>query len=77
MMKIYSHDRRSNRDVETDEITILAEPEELLRIARFINNAAGLMRQHGAAFGHEHLQDFERADEGRKPDIVIASPSQK
>ena len=76
-MKIYSHNRKSNRDVETDEITILAAPEELRRLARFISDTAELMLRHGPDFGHEHLQDFERTDDQRKPDVIIASPSQE
>jgi hypothetical protein len=42
---------------ELAEITLVATPEELRRIATFLESAADSMERMGSAYAHEHLSD--------------------
>lgn len=44
---------------ELAEITLVATPEELRRIAGFLQAAAQSMERMGNAYDHEHLSDKE------------------
>jgi hypothetical protein len=54
------------RPAELAEIALVATPEELRKIARFITDAANGMEANGAKWVHEHLSD--------KDDSFIGSP---
>ncbi len=56
------------------EVTIVASPMVLRRIAAFLNHAADLMEKHGAAFGHEHLQDFDKTIAAH-PALIVSQES--
>jgi hypothetical protein len=73
-MKIYIDAPKKSIQPCVKQITILASPQELRRISRFIENAADLMEKHGEDYGHEHLQDYDRKDDERYPDIIIGKP---
>jgi len=45
------------RHTELAEITLLATPAELRRIAAFFNHAADTMERMGPTYSHEHLSD--------------------
>ncbi len=53
------------------EVTILAGPEALRRLAEFLLHASRTMEEHGDAFGHEHFADFAR-EFADGPSIVVA-----
>jgi hypothetical protein len=74
-MKIYTNSFDLKKSTETHEITIVADTNELRRLARFFNLTAELLEKHGKAFGHEHLQDFENKGFDRKPDIIVSRSS--
>lgn len=42
---------------ELAEITLVASPDELRRIAAFLTKAAATMERMGSTYGHEHLSD--------------------
>ena len=61
-MKLYGYkeDALSPDDIvpsELAEITLLAAPFELRKIARFLTSAAEGMEHHGKNWEHEHLSD--------------------
>jgi hypothetical protein len=61
-MKIhgYSDEGRSSGEIQPKamaEISLVATPSELRRIASFLNKAADTMQRMGANYGHEHLSD--------------------
>jgi hypothetical protein len=58
---------------ELAEITLVASPEELRRIARFLENCANGMEAHGRSWEHEHLSDKDRYFEG-SPHLVVFNP---
>lgn len=45
---------------ELAEITLVARPEELRRIARFLESCADGMEARGKSWAHEHLSDKDR-----------------
>jgi hypothetical protein len=55
---------------ELAEITLVASPMELRRIAEFLTRGAATMEQMGAAYGHQHLSDWDRSFES-SPHFVI------
>lgn len=75
-MKMYGY--REGEDSEAPallgEVTLVASPRVLRRIAAFLNHAADLMEKHGAAFGHEHLQDFDKTMAAR-PALIVSQES--
>lgn len=78
-MKLYGHP--SGIDVDEGavpdalaEITLVASPSELRRIAEFLSSAASNMERMGAAYSHEHLSDWDRSF-ASSPHFVVALPS--
>ncbi|WP_028453937.1 Imm32 family immunity protein [Chitinilyticum litopenaei] len=55
---------------ELAEITLVATPEELRRIARFLEHCAQGMESRGKAWQHEHLSDRDRSFEGAAHFVV-------
>jgi hypothetical protein len=77
-MKIYGHkteDLKSSEIVpdELAEITLVATPEELRKIAKFINAAAEGIEKRGNNWEHEHLSDMFNEFEG-SPHFVVYNP---
>ena len=58
---------------ELAEITLVATPEELRRIARFLENCANGMETCGKSWEHEHLSDKDRFFMG-SPHFVVFNP---
>lgn len=58
---------------ELTEITLVATPEELRRIAKFLESCASGMEARGKAWEHEHLSDNDRSFEG-SPHFVVFNP---
>ena len=77
-MKIYGYKNEglSPEEIELSElaeITLVASPEELRKIAQFIKSAADGMEQRGKDFEHEHLSD--RYPEFKaSPHFVVFNP---
>jgi hypothetical protein len=75
-MKIYGY---SERDLPIEEIvpdslaeiTLVASPAELRRIAEFLLEGAATMERMGATYSHEHLADWDDSFES-SPHFVIA-----
>jgi hypothetical protein len=55
------------------EATLCASPDQLRRIAAFLEHAAREMERMGAAYGHLHLADWDRAFE-EAPQFVVCGP---
>ena len=58
---------------ELAEITLVATPEELRKIAGFLQSAAQNMERMGNAYDHEHLSD-KVPDFAASPHFVVFSP---
>jgi len=58
---------------ELAEITLSATPEELRRIARFLENCASGMEARGKSWEHEHLSDKDHYFEN-SPHFVVFNP---
>lgn len=58
---------------ELAEITLVATPEELRRIAKFLESCAEEIDARGKAWEHEHLSDKDRSFES-SPHIVVFNP---
>ena len=77
-MKLYGH-IASHESVEDAvpsalaEITLVASPTELRRIAEFLLAGAASMEERGQAYGHEHLSDKDHSFRS-SPHLVIAPP---
>ena len=56
-MKSIGHTGQS-RNLQLDEVVLVATPDELRQIAEFLRNAADRMDDMGADFDHEHLIDY-------------------
>ncbi len=52
------------------EVTLVASPEELRKIAKFIESVADKIEKHGKYFEHEHLSDKQVGFEN-SPHFVI------
>jgi hypothetical protein len=76
-MKIYGYKNEEDSDIvepaELAEITLVASPEELRKIARFITDAADGMEARGRKWGHEHLSDKYKEFKS-SPHFVIYNP---
>ena len=77
-MKIhgYADEGKEIEDIvsaELAEITLVATPEELRRIARFLENCAIGMKTRGKAGEHEHLSDKDKYFEN-SPHFVVFNP---
>jgi hypothetical protein len=73
-MKVYGYPQDQDLDtpLRMDEVTLVADPSTLRKLAAFLNYAADLMEQHGDQFGHEHFSDFTQTDRDGNPDFVIS-----
>ncbi|UCV04940.1 hypothetical protein [Dechloromonas denitrificans] len=58
---------------ELAEITLVATPEELRRIAKFLENCANGIETRGTSWEHEHLSDKDRFFMG-SPHFVVFNP---
>lgn len=58
---------------ELAEITLVATPEELRRIAQFLENCAQGMEARGKSWEHEHLSDKDRYFKD-SPHFVVFNP---
>lgn len=58
---------------ELAEITLVATPEELRRIANFLENCAKGMEARGKSWEHEHLSDKDHYFDG-SPHFVVFNP---
>ncbi len=58
---------------ELAEITLDATPEELRRIAKFLENCADGIEARGTSWEHEHLADKDRFFMG-PPHFVVFNP---
>jgi hypothetical protein len=63
-------DAQGVRPAELAEITLVATPEELRRIAQFFLKCADAMEMRGKSWEHEHLSDRDRYFEG-SPHLVV------
>jgi hypothetical protein len=72
----YADEGRAIGDVvpaELAEITIVATPAELRRIAKFLESCANEMEARGKTWEHEHLSDRDHLFEG-SPHFVVFNP---
>lgn len=58
---------------ELAEITLVATPEELRRIAKFLENCASGIETRGNSWEHEHLSDKDRYFRN-SPHFVVFNP---
>jgi hypothetical protein len=58
---------------ELAEITLVATPEELRRIAKFLESCANGMETRGKSWEHEHLSDNDHSFED-SPHLVVFNP---
>ncbi|MBU2706792.1 hypothetical protein KCM76_12435 [Zooshikella marina] len=58
---------------ELAEITLVATPEELRRIAKFLENCANGMEARGTSWEHEHLSDKDESFKD-SPHFVVFNP---
>ena len=78
-MKLYGYSSGTNVDRVAvpgalAEITLVASPTELRRIAEFLSSAAATMERMGGAYSHEHLSDRD-CSFALSPHFVVAPPS--
>jgi len=57
------------------EITLVASPDELRKIAQFLNDAASNMESMGNVYSHEHLADKQSGFDA-SPHFVVFSPAE-
>lgn len=77
-MKIYGYKNEEQSSgfvepAELAEITLVASPQELRKIAQFINAAADGIETLGSAWEHEHLSDKHK-EFTSSPHFVIYNP---
>jgi hypothetical protein len=58
------------------EVTVVAHPPLLRKLAEFFERAAEQLEEHGSAFGHEHFCDFAGRSqaEQRLADVIVVGP---
>ena len=61
------------RPSELAEVTLVASPEDLRKIAEFLASAAAEMERMGSAYSHEHLADKHPRFRD-SPHLVVFSP---
>lgn len=72
----YADEGRAIEDIvpaELAEVTLVATPDELRRIARFLEFCASGMEACGKAWEHEHLSDKDRSFQS-SPHFVVFNP---
>lgn len=67
------HAIEDNVPAELAEIALVASPEELRRIAKFLESCATGIDALGKAWEHEHLSDKDRLFES-SPHFVVLNP---
>jgi hypothetical protein len=75
-MKLYGY---KEADLEVDEpapsklveVTLVASPAELRKIAAFLESAAREMERMGEGYSHEHLSDKDRSF-SEAPQFIVA-----
>ncbi|WP_150740771.1 MULTISPECIES: Imm32 family immunity protein [Pandoraea] len=73
-MKIYGYSFGGDAELsELHEVSFVASPEELRRIARFLEDCAAGMAACGGDWMHEHLSDNVQGFKGT-PDVVVVNP---
>jgi hypothetical protein len=80
-LKLYGHSGGTDTDEAATpsalaEITLVASPSELRRIAQFLSAAASNMDRMGIAYSHEHLSDWDwDRSFALSPHFVVAPPA--
>lgn len=76
MMKLFGfqHDSSEDAPFPLTEVTIVGSPEELRRVAEFLNHAAHTQEALGEEFGHVHLSDYAPESDWKADIIVSAMP---
>ncbi|WP_445326402.1 Imm32 family immunity protein [Pseudomonas fluvialis] len=72
----YSKEEQNAEDLvpaELAEITLVASPDELRRIAKFLENCASGIEEYGKSWSHEHLSDQDKSFES-SPHFVVYNP---
>lgn len=72
----YSKEEQYAEDLipaELAEITLVASPKELRRIAKFLESCANGIEKHGKSWSHEHLSDQDKSFES-SPHFVVYNP---
>ena len=77
-MKIYGYldqgvEAEHIAPAELAEITLVAVPSELRRIAKFLENCAAGMESRGKSWEHEHLSDKDKYFSD-SPHFVVFNP---
>ena len=77
-MKIYDYYKEEQDaeyliPTELAEITLVASPNELRRIAKFLENCANGIEEYGRSWSHEHLSDQDNSFEN-SPHFVVYNP---
>jgi hypothetical protein len=67
------HPQPSQAPEALREVTLVATPAELRRIAQFLLDGASSMERLGASFSHEHLSDLDPEIE-TSPNLIISNP---
>jgi len=60
---------------EMREVTFVADPEMIRRLADFLEDAAARMESDGDRFDHLHLLDVWSAWGRGLPDVIVARPA--
>jgi hypothetical protein len=56
-MRFFGYPKRTDEPTELSEVTLIASPKQLRKIAAFLLNAADGIEQRGMGWEHEHLAD--------------------
>lgn len=67
------HDVENLIPSELTEITLVASPDELRRIAKFLNHCASEIESSGKSWCHEHLSDKDKSFLN-SPHFVVFDP---
>jgi hypothetical protein len=59
-MKLHGYGYTDENLLDLAEITLVATPEELRKIASFLNTTADNMERMGEDYDHEHLSDKKK-----------------
>lgn len=62
-MKLYGYLDEREQDL-LSEVTLIADPATLRKLAEFMVWVASLMEEYGDSFGHEHFEDYDPAQRG-------------
>ncbi|WP_447589101.1 Imm32 family immunity protein [Aquipseudomonas campi] len=78
-MKIHGYakeeqDAENITPADLAEVTLVASPEELRRIAKFLELCANKIEIHEKSWEHEHLSDQDKSFE-HSPHFIVFNPS--